>query len=372
MYSNRRKLLAIIASLPAIHILGRFLFREVQAQTNLPTGVISKIAFGSCAMQWLDQPIWKAVLKHKPGLFLFLGDAIYGDFDGKQAFIPTEQTLLRDWGKLGAQPGYKSLREQVPIMATWDNHDYAKHDGGAEFTLKEMSKKAFLDFFDEPKDSARRQRDGVYDAKIFGSKGQWVQVILLDNRWFRGPLIPDTRSEEERKALGISGSMGLTPNKDPSVTLLGEPQWQWLEEQLRKPADIRLINSGTQIVNDAKGMQEWGNFPIERKKLFDLVTKTGAKGVLLLSGNVHYTEVSKTDEGPYPLYDFTSSGMTHNSVAYAELKNPYRVDGPYTKNNFGLIEIDWQAKPAVTIALKTIGLDGAVVSEHKVSLQELR
>jgi len=372
MHENRRKFLASLASLPALHIAGGLPFGKAYAASPMPKGALQKIAFGSCAMQWLEQPIWKAVLKHKPDLFLFLGDAIYGDFDGKQAFVPSKQSLLRDWAKLGAQPGYKSLREQIPVMATWDNHDYGKHDGGAEFTLKGMSKKVFLDFFDEPKDSARRQRDGVYDAKIFGPKGQRVQVILLDNRWFRGPLIPDTRSEEERKALGLSGSMGLTPNKDPSVTLLGEPQWQWLEEQLRKPADIRLINSGTQIVNNAKGMQEWGNFPLERKKLFDLIARTGAKGVVLLSGNVHYTEVSKTDEGPYSLYDFTSSGMTHNSPAYAEYKNPYRAAGPYTKNNFGLVEIDWQAKPAVTITLKTIALDGATAFEHRVSLSELR
>jgi alkaline phosphatase D len=96
------------------------------------------------------------------------------------------------------------------------------------------------------------------------------------------------------------------------------------------------------------------------------------KGAVLLSGNVHYTEVSKTDEASYPLYDFTSSGMTHNSTTYAEFINPYRVAGPYTKNNFGLVEIDWLAKPAVTIALKTISLDGAVVSEHQVSLSELK
>ena len=111
-------------------------------------------------------------------------------------------------------------------------------------------------------------------------------------------------------------------------------------------------------MNDAKGMQEWGNFPHERKRHFDLVGSTGAKGVVLLSGNVHYAEVSKTEEGRYPLYDFTSSGMTHNSTAYAEFGNPYRVSGPYTENNFGLVEIDWDADPSPVISMKTIGLDG--------------
>ncbi len=338
----------------------------------LPRGEINRVAFGSCAMQWKKQPIWNAVSKQKPDLFIFLGDNIYGDFDGKQPFVPTKETLRRDWGKLASEPNFKVFRQQVPVMATWDNHDYGKHNGGAEFELKELTKTAFLDFFGEPKDSERRRTPGIYDAKIFGPQGRRVQIILLDNRWYRGALIPDTRSETERKALGLSGSMGHTPNTDPSITLLGEPQWQWLEQQLRKPAEIRFIASGTQIINDAKGMQEWGNFPHERKRLFELIQKTGAKGVVLLSGNVHYTEVSKTDTGKYPLYDFTSSGMTHNSPKYAEYKNPYRVVGPVIVPNFGLVTIDWNATPAPTITFDAMDVKGKRKLNYELQLGDLQ
>ncbi len=87
-------------------------------------------------------------------------------------------------------------------MATWDNHDYGTHNGGAEFFLKEQSKSAFLDFFGEPSDSPRRKREGIYDAKIFGSEGQRVQIILLDTRYFKGPFVQDTRSPEEKAKLG--------------------------------------------------------------------------------------------------------------------------------------------------------------------------
>ena len=98
-------------------------------------------------MQWLDQPIWKSILVNKPDLFLFLGDAIYGDFDGRQAFVLSEECLLRDWSKLASQSGFQKLRKKIPVLATWDNHDYGKHDGGTEFSEKEMSKKVFLEFF---------------------------------------------------------------------------------------------------------------------------------------------------------------------------------------------------------------------------------
>ena len=110
---------------------------------------LNKIAFGSCAMQFLPQPIWKTIGRQAPDLFLFLGDNIYGDFDGKNAFTPTADSLDRDWQLLAAQPDFSEFRSRVPIMATWDNHDYGKHNGGAEFELKELTKTKFLDFFGE-------------------------------------------------------------------------------------------------------------------------------------------------------------------------------------------------------------------------------
>lgn len=336
-----------------------------------PEGPINRIALGSCAFQWEPQPIWNVIAELQPELFLFLGDNIYGDWHGDKPFVPTEESLITDYKNLMDKPQFAAARDQMHFMATWDNHDYGLHNGGAEFEHKEMSQKVFLDFIGEPENSPRRKRDGIYDAKVMGIEGNRVQVIMLDNRWNRGPLIPDSRSDELRASLGVFGSMGHTPSQNVSDTLLGESQWRWLEQQLKQPADIRLICSGTQIVNDTKGMQEWGNFPHERQRLFDLIRRSRANGVVLLSGNVHYSEVSRTEEGLYTIYDFTASGMTHNSPEYARVETPYRVSGPYAKPNFGLIDIDWESVPAPVIRLKSIGLDGRTAFEHAVSIDEL-
>ena len=365
---SRRKILACLVAGP----LAAGLTAVRGFADTSRSGLIQKVAFGACAFQWAEQPIWNSVNGVNPDLFLFLGDAIYGDFDGKEVFEITRESLQRDWNRLGAKPGFSKLRNTTPVLATWDNHDYGHHNGGVEFKSKQLARDLFLDFFAVPPDSPRRTRDGIYHAQVFGIEGQQAQVILLDNRWNRSPIIADTRSEDERKSLGLSGSMGHIPDTDPAATLLGELQWRWLEAQLQKPADIRLICSGTQVVNDAKGMQEWGNFPHERNRLIELIAHTRAQGVILLSGNVHYSEVSRFDEGPYPLYDFTSSGVTHNSTAYAEYKNPYRVAGPYAGNNFGLVEIDWLAKPAPTVTLKTVDLGGDNVFIYNISLAALK
>jgi alkaline phosphatase D len=332
---------------------------------------LQRIAFGSCAMQFKPQPIWDAIARQSPDLFLFLGDNIYADFDGKNTFTPTAETLDRDWQLLADEPHFSEFRKQVPIMATWDNHDYGKYNGGAEFELKELTKTGFLDFFGEPENSKRRLTPGIYDAKIIGPVGKRVQIILLDTRYFKGPFIEDTRSKDDKAAAGNVGSMAsYIPNNN--ATLLGEPQWAWLERQLNQPAEIRLIVSSTQVIADQKAMDEWGNYPRERQKLFDLIDKTAARGVILLSGNVHFSEISRIEIGSYGLLDFTSSGMTHSNKAYAATDNPYRVAGAYDGLNFGMLQIDWDVNPSPRIVMNAIDKNGETVFRHEIQLVQLQ
>jgi alkaline phosphatase D len=344
----------------------------VKAETGWlppPDGEIQRIAFGSCAKHWQPQPIWKSVIAAEPDLFLFLGDAIYADTDGQTAWPVMPGQLAGEWNRLADKPEIQELMAAVPVMATWDNHDYGTHSGGAEFPLKRVSRDIFLDFFDEPAGSARRLREGVYDAKIFGPEGRRVQIILLDTRYFKGTPLRDERSAEEKASLGIVGK--YVPNDNPEVTLLGDAQWAWLEAQLKTPADLRLIASGTQIIPDEKGMDEWGNYPRERRRFLDLLRDSQAKGVILLSGNVHFGEVSGLEVLGYPLLEITSSGLTHIDERYAGMTNTYRVGGPVVQNNFGMVEVDWAASaaPQVTISLNT--MNGAAAFSYSFALNDL-
>jgi alkaline phosphatase D len=330
-------------------------------------GPVERIAFGSCAFQWEEQPIFRAIVAADPDLYLSLGDAIYGDYDGERTFDVSPDSLRAEWARLAASPDWQALRARVPVMATWDNHDYGHHSAGAEFPLKEESKGIFLDFFGEPADSERRRRAGIYDAAILGPEGRRVQVILLDTRTFKSPPRLAERPE------GAAGSLGkYAPDDDPGATLLGEEQWAWLADQLRQPAEVRLVCSSGQVVADQKGMDEWGNYPRERSRLFELIEATGAEGVLLLSGNVHFAEVSRTAEGPYPLLDFTSSGLTHVDEEYAWAPNRFRIAGPFAQPHFGLVEIDWKARPSPRLTLRALDVSGDVAFEHGLELSGLR
>jgi alkaline phosphatase D len=324
---------------------------------------ITRIAFGSCAFQSVEQPVFREVVASQPDLYLSLGDAIYGDYDlaTKSVYEVTPESLRREWQVLADNPDWQYLRSRVPIMATWDNHDYGHHSAGAEFPLREESERIFLDFLGEPEDSSRRERTGIYYARVFGPEGRRVQLILLDTRSFKSPPLLAERDK------GVSGSLGkYAPNRDPAATLLGAEQWAWLESQLREPAELRLIASSGQIIPDEKGMDEWGNYPLERQRLLQLAASNETR-VLLLSGNVHFTEASQSSIGGVPLVEFTASGLTHVNEVYPRAPNSYRVAGPLVEPNFGLVDIEWKESGVPLITLSAVRTDGTVAFTYEIN-----
>jgi alkaline phosphatase D len=322
---------------------------------------LSRIAFGSCAKQDRPQPIWDAVVAAEPQVFLFIGDNIYGDSRDMAA-------LKAKWDLLGAQPGYRKLKVAAPVLAVWDDHDYGENDAGADFPMRRQSQKVFLDFFEEPADSPRRQRDGLYFARTFGPPGRRVQVILLDTRFFRGPLA--RQKWESEPGSGLHGV--FVPTDDPQSTVLGAAQWEWLEAQLKQPADVRIIASSIQVVADQHGWEKWGNFPHERRRLFELIRKTRAEGVVLVSGDRHHAEISRlpADLVGYPLHDVTSSSLNAPSQWRNEL-NDNRLGVIYSGENFGMVLIDWQ-QPDPLVRLQIRDITGEVVLQTKFPLSDLR
>ena len=82
-----------------------------------------------------------------------------------------------------ARPEYRAFLETgTPVIGIWDDHDYGVNDGGKSFKYRLQSQKVFLDFVDEPLDSVRRWREGIYASYMYGGGERRVKVILLDVR----------------------------------------------------------------------------------------------------------------------------------------------------------------------------------------------
>jgi len=290
------------------------------------------IAFGSCNKMTMPQTMWQHVIANNPQLWIWLGDIIYADTTDMRA-------LAAHYKRLKTTPDYKKMRAKTQIIGVYDDHDYGVNDGCGDYPLKKSAKKCLMDFLDVPMNSALRKREGAYSSYTFGKGPQRIKVIVMDTRYFRDTLQKD-----------LSKQRRYLPNMDGQM--LGEQQWKWLENELRSStANLNILCSSVQVIADDHGYEKWGNFPNERKRLLSLITHTKPKNLLILSGDRHMAEVSKMQlEGlPYPLYDFTSSGLTHIRSGLVE-SNRFRIGDMIVKKNFGVLKISWNGnRPIVSL-----------------------
>jgi alkaline phosphatase D len=331
-----------------------------------PDAVLTRIAFGSCADEERPQPIWQTIAAADPDLFLFMGDNVYADRVDNVAISATTPAMIAEaYELLGQHPDFSAFHREVPIMATWDDHDYGLNDGGAEYTYKAESKAMLLDFFGVATDAPVRRHDGLYYARTFGKEGRRVQVIMLDTRWFRSALKPTDEPYAQGKERYI-------PSDAPDQVMLGEAQWAWLEEKLKEPAELRLLVSSIQVISVGHGWERWGNLPTEMARLLALFRNTGAEGIVMLSGDRHSGGLYRLEgEMAYPLYEVTASSI--NASFNYDTPSPEQ-DAPalgemFKPENFGMITVDWEKE---TLALDLRDMAGATVRSVTLSLDDLK
>lgn len=330
---------------------------------------LTRIAFGSCCNQDVPQPIWAAINAAGPEVFVFLGDNIYGD-------TRDMAVLQAKYDQLAGQAGFQNLRERALLLAIWDDHDYGENDAGADYPMKEESRRIFCDFWGVPVDSPRRTRDGIYEAYVIGPPGRRVQFILPDLRFNRTPLtkrdLAGVDYEKWADSLAKAGKPVPGPyDRNPAAgpTMLGERQWNWLERQLAVPAELRILCSSLQVVADFPGWEAWINYTRDRERLIDAMRRHGTQGLVCISGDTHYGELSVQDFNvPYPLWDLTSSGLTE--VWPVIPPNGLRVGNVLQEANFGFIGIDWAGgRPALELQL--LDVRGEVRLRHRLDTREL-
>ena len=324
--------------------------------------VLTRFAFGSCFNENRDQAIWNTIAHSEPQLFMMIGDNVYGDTNW--AGDAGLGTLRASYTKLAASPQFAAFRGQVPMLTTWDDHDYGFNDGGREFAFKGWAETIYENFWASPAEV--RVRPGVYESRIFGPEGKRVQVILLDTRYFRSPLSRAVVAPgEPRPPLGP-----YVPNTSPDAEMLGETQWNWLAGELGKPADLRLVVSSIQVLTDAHNFESWETMPAERDKLFGMLVARNGGGVLLLSGDRHaggvYRDTPAALNGQ-PLWEITSSSLnfafTDTATNTAREPDPKRVSDFISEENFGLVEIDWSRRE---LRLELRGKEGEVRTTQTV------
>ena len=226
-------------------------------------------------------------------------------------------------------------------------HKSGANNDGDNYECKQSSQNEFAYHFNLPSTDPRHpgfageQQEGIYSSNMFttDSDAPGIHLINLDNRYHRSPTF---------------STYGAC--QGASSTILGAAQWAWLEDELSRPSEIKVIGSGIQVLpptNRGRQVSEycaydgaggtfdqsnsdigegtrdkgttyenWAEIPQERTRLLRLVQECinagNAKHIIFTSGDQHWAEMmvkeipARTGQPAVTVYEVTASGIDQN------------------------------------------------------------
>lgn len=254
------------------------------------------IAVASCSrVGWLGHDfgpssIWDQLLEKKPDVLLFLGDLVYPDTSLQAIFAvaPTvtqiQDRYVETWQQLRVYHQYN----MYPIFSVMDDHDYGFQGANSINNKKNQVEilKLFRTFYPVPE-----KEDGptysLGPAAAFKISAFGFKIIFLDNKY-------------SRTASGPLGIPGL---------IWGSEQLQWLTKVLSEDESPALIGSGTLFTFPVRQMDAAQYETPEEFNNFLNAVRAGKSKVILMSGDVHYSDVKElpTSMLGYPTYEITAS-----------------------------------------------------------------
>jgi alkaline phosphatase D len=288
--------------------------------------------------------IFSSILARRPDAMLWLGDNVYM----REPDWGSRAGMLKRYSHTRAYPLARPMLANVPNYATWDDHDYGPNDSDRSWWMKSTALEVFKLFWPNPSYGLKDQ-EGICTSMEIAD----VQVFMLDDRWFRNS---NDRIDQQRR-------------------ILGDAQLQWLIDGLAASrATFKIVAVGSQLLSDNKKREGFERSSFERDELIQTITKNQIPGVIFVSGDVHFAELSKRDrEGTYPLYELTSSPLSAGlNTSQIYRANTLNVPGTeYVGHNFGLISVEG-ARGARMLTLRIVDASGKDVWQKTFSEKELR
>jgi alkaline phosphatase D len=243
---------------------------------------------------------------------------------------------------------------------------------GKEYLCRKESQNEFVYHFNLPSSDIRHpsqgilQQEGIYSSHMFNkdtNTPNGIHLITLDARYHRSPTYST-----------------YGPCEGAASSMLGATQWAWLQQELNKPSEIKIIGSGVQVlpptnqniatshcaydgpsgtfdaaniaVGEGPGFpagtiyEQWGEMPQERTKLLHMCQESinagKTKQIIFLSGDQHWAEImvkkvpARTGQAAVTLYEVTASGIDQNYIEVVNNANRFRPrlantngSGPY-------------------------------------------
>lgn len=265
-----------------------------------------------------DYEIFTQIHRQKPDLMLWLGDNAYY----REPDWATRTGMLHRYTHSRSLPELQPLLASTHHYAIWDDHDFGPDNSDRTWPHKETSWEIFRAFWGNPS-------FGIEGRKGCTSWFQYADVdfFLLDDRYFR------------------------TPDVCPGCprTMLGREQVDWFLSALgASRAPFKIVAIGNQfITSNAHDETFAGLYQAERDSILAYIERAGIKGVVFLTGDRHFTELSALKNGAGNwVYDLTTSPFTAGvNTRGPNEENTFRVEGTVVaQHNFSMLRFSGPRK----------------------------
>lgn len=197
--------------------------------------------------------------------------------------------------------GWADLVRRTPTYAIWDDHDYGPDNSDGTLPGKEHSLRTFQEWWANPAYGSDGQ-PGVWHRFSRGN----TDFFMLDVRYHRSP---NKAAEDGRK------------------TMLGAAQLEWLKKELvLSKAAIKFIASGSEWQTHSTA-DSWKSFARERDEIFAFIEEKKIGGVILLSGDRHFTAAYQVrgrfievTSGPFGSKNYPSKNLPEMFMNHGEGK----------------------------------------------------
>jgi len=290
-----------------------------------------------------DYRIFEAIAARNPDGMLWMGDNVYY----REVDWATPAMMRDRYAHTRETPQMQALFGHTHNYATWDDHDYGPNNSDRSYGQKEAALRIFKDYWANPS-YGRPDVDGVFGSFTWGD----AEFFLLDDRYHRSP---------------------TTAPRDSGKTLWGRAQLRWLIDGLTSSeATFKIVVNGGQILNPSRRYETAARFPADRSRLLNAIVEREIEGVVLLSGDRHFTEMARYEpDGFYPLTEFTSSPLTAGAGEPGDEQNPYRLpETVVTQRNFGTLTFSGPRDDRV-LTIRTYGADGTRLWERTLRANDL-
>ena len=281
------------------------------------------VGFGSCAYinereggydrlnsspYGADYRIFESIYETDPDVFIWLGDNVYY----REPDWTSRTGMIHRWTHDRSTPHLAAMLATIPQYAIWDDHDYGPNDIGREFWHKDLATEIFTLFHGNPT-AGLPGLPGIFTYFAWGD----VNFYLLDNRTYR------TTRELDPNPFGYNRQQLGREQIDWLIELMNYNRYQSVSSY---PSTFHVVAIGNQVLSpyDKDGMRQ---YPEEWAYLFDRLSAEELHNVLFISGDVHFSEVSKMSLGDIDFWEVTSSPMTAGPwPGSAAEANPFRID----------------------------------------------